>query len=282
VLFLTAEDDAGDTLRPRLEAAGADVKHIHLIEGVVVGCTGESTPRNRLFSLVADLEALSQKLRTMPNAAVLIMDPISAYLGNTDSHKNSEVRGLLAPLGELAARHNIAVIGISHLTKAACEQALMRVSGSLAFVAAARAAYLVAHDQTNQTRRLFVPFKNNLGPDGTGLAYRIEPATVPSATSAIDTSRVVWEPESVTISADEAMRSPAPDTSALKDAEEWVQEVLGDGQYLPAKEVFALAREHGISRTTLRRAAKNLGIKPKKEGRTGPWSWGLPAEDNQI
>jgi len=283
VFFLTAEDDAADTLRPRLEAAGADVSRIHIVEGVVSGYTGDGTPMNKSFSLAEDLEVLSQKLYVMPNVAALVIDPISAYLGDTDSHRNADVRRVLAPLSELAARHNLAIIGISHLTKTAGEQAIMRVSGSLAFVAAARTAYLVAQDQNDAARRLFVPLKNNLARDGTGLAYRIEGVNVPSLAGKIETSRIVWEPDPVTISADDAMQPlPPQKASALADAKEWLGEILAEGQSLAAKELFALAEEQDFSRQTLRRAAASLRIKPKKQGKAGPWVWSLPAEDAQA
>jgi hypothetical protein len=113
----------------------------------------------------------------------------------------------MAPLSELAARHEVAIIGVSHMNKAAGTQALMRVSGSLAFVAAARAAYLVTKDPQDKNRRLFLPMKNNLGPDGTGLAFQIEGATVASTAGPLETSRVVWASDPVTVTADEAMEA---------------------------------------------------------------------------
>jgi hypothetical protein len=96
-------------------------------------------------------------------------------------------------LTELACRHNVGIIGVSHLTKAAGPQALMRVNGSLAFVAAARAAYLIVPDQDDKTRRLFLPMKNNMGPDTTGVAFRVEGAIILSAAGPLETTKVAWE-----------------------------------------------------------------------------------------
>ena len=146
VLFLSAEDDPADTLRSRLEAAGADLNRVHIVDGVTAGYTGDGSRTNRTFSLQADVQALGLKLAELGDVAVVVIDPITAYMGDTDSHKNADVRGLLAPLSELAARYDTAIIAISHLTKAVGAKALMRVTGSLAFVAAARAAYLVTND----------------------------------------------------------------------------------------------------------------------------------------
>ncbi len=207
----------------------------------------------------------------------MVIDPISAYLGNIDSHKNAEVRGLLAPLSDLASRHQTAIIGISHLTKTAGTEALMRVSGSLAFVAAARAAYLVAADPQDKARRLFLALKNNLAPDPLGLAFRVEVVTISAGTGALETSRIVWESESVTITADDLMQSVDvhQELSALDEAVGWLEATLADGP-VAAAEIFDRAKAEGISERTLRRAKKTLGVKTAKEGMEDGWSWFLP------
>ncbi len=288
VLFLTAEDDPADTLRPRLEAAGADLTRVRIIDGVIRGYTGDGSSKSRTFSLEDDLQALGAKLAELGTVAVVVIDPISAYLGDTDSHNNADVRGLLAPLGELAARNNVAIIGVSHLNKAAGERALMRVNGSLAFVAAARAAHLVAVDPQDKTRRLFLPMKNNLGPDATGLAFRIEGATVASPAGPLATSCVAWDSEGVPMTADEAMQTDHTQRSisAVDQAADWLRETLTEGPK-PATEIFELAAAEAISKKTLRRAREELGIKPVKLGMNDGWMWSLPpkmpnrAEDAQ-
>jgi hypothetical protein len=287
VVFLTAEDDAADTLRPRLEAVCADLGRMHVVDGVIVGYRGDGTREDKAFSLESDLRALDLKLADLGNVAVVVIDPISAYLGKTDSHKNSDVRRILAPLGELAARHNTAIVGLSHLTKSGGAQAMMRVTGSLAFVAAARAAYLVAEDPQDKARRLFLPLKNNIGPDTAGLAYRIEPMKIPSATGPLETSRVVWEPEPVSVTADEVMaQSSTPEeASRLMEAVDWLQGVLRNGP-VSSTVVEERAGIAGIKKATLRRAKERLQIVSRKLEMEGGWCWTLPkmlknAEDAQ-
>jgi hypothetical protein len=224
VIFLTAEDDAEDTLRPRLEAAGADLTRVHLIEGVVAGYTGNGVRRKRIFSLETDVDALNKKLTEIADVAVVIVDPVSAYLGDTDSHVNAEVRGLLMPLCELAAQHQVAIIGVDHLNKNVGAEAILRLPGSIAFVAAARASYLVTPDPADNTRQLFLPLKCNLAPKMPGLAYRIESATVSSRQGAVETSRIMWDAEAVAMTADEALQAHTPKrTSALSEAKEWLK-----------------------------------------------------------
>jgi hypothetical protein len=192
-------------------------------------------------------------------------------------------------LSELAARHDIAIIGVSHLTKAVGAQALMRVTGSLAFVAAARAAYLVTTDPRHKMRRLFLPLKNNLGPDATGLAFCIEGATVESPGGPLQTSRVLWESEPVPMTADEAMQ-------AERGHGEYFGSGLGEGLAarntgpgsIAAEEVFDRAKADGIAKKTLQRASKALGVQKAKLAMADGWSWSLPpkvaksAEDAQI
>lgn len=275
VVFLSAEDDVADTLRPRLEAAGADLDRVHVLEAVVNGYSGDGRQQRRSFNLQQDIEALSSKLTELREVAAVFIDPITAYLGSVDSHRNAEVRALLAPLSDLAAEHSVAIIGVSHLNKSAGTEALMRVTGSLAFVAASRAAYLVAPDPEDKARRLFLPLKNNIGPDATGLAFRIESASVVSSGGPIQTSRIVWETDVVTATADEVMRasSASGSGSALREAEAWLQETLR--RPTPASEISRMAEDAGISRKTLNRAADSLQVEKIKTGMRGGWLWSL-------
>ena len=166
------------------------------------------------------------------------------------------------------------------MNKAGGTQALLRVTGSLAFIAAARAGYLVAADPEDATRRLFLPLKNNLARPQPGLAYRIEEISVPSAAGLIETSRVVWSSAPVTMTADEAMSQADPeDASALKEARDWLKEALADGP-VSSTEIERQAKALGISNATLRRAKKSLKVRATK--RTGPnGGWNCELEDAQ-
>jgi hypothetical protein len=117
--------------------------------------------------------------------------------------------------------------------------------------------------------------KNNLGVDQTGLAFRVEGRAIAGG---IETSRVTWEAEVVTITADEAMAPQADpeERSALDDAMEFLRGVLADGA-MPAKRIYADARDAGHSERTVRRAQKALQIEVRKDGK-GPWLWALPAK----
>lgn len=272
VVLISAEDDAADTIRPRLEAAGADLKRIHVLEGVDQSTdSGDTVHRPWNFG---DVKALDRLLAAKPDCRLVVVDPISAYLAGTDSHKNADVRGLLAPLADMAAHHGVAVLAVSHLNKSA-GPAMYRTTGSLAFVAAARAAFAVAKDKDDLGRRLVLPIKCNLSPDSSGLAYRI-------GQSSNGAPVVEWETRPVTITADEAlavMNDDVEDRSQTDEAVDWLRALLGDGPQ-KAGEVQREARQAGISDKALRRARERLKIRPSKSGFSGAWTWALP-EDAQ-
>jgi len=273
VVLLSAEDDVADTIRPRLDAAGADARHVTLLQGVRYG----DSQACKHFNLACDLPALESAIRQTPDARLVIVDPISAYLGSTDSHKNAEIRGLLAPLADLAARHDVAILAVTHLNKSAGSRALYRSMGSLGFVATARAAWLVIGDAADDRRRLFLPAKANLTQEPSGLAYSIESVDVPNIGSI---GRVRWEPEPVTMTADDALAAAAAnpeDRTALESAVEWLKATLADGP-MKANDVKAAARASDEGWRTVLRAQKAAGVKKRRQG-FGPgatWYWFLP------
>jgi len=274
VIFLSAEDDPADTIRPRLDAAGADVSLCEVIQFVRCEAKDGTGQTRRAFSLQSDMARLSDLLANRGDVALVIIDPITAYMGNTDTHRNSDVRAILAEVSEVAGQHRAAFIAVSHLNKGDSAKALQRVTGSLAFVAAARAAFLVAEDKSTEGQRLFVPMKNNIGPDATGYAYRIEEALMPDN---IKTIRIIWASEQVTITADEALDTDhdTGERSELEAAEEFLRAELSEGA-VSAKEIEKDAAGNGLSMRTIYRAKKELGIKSDKGGMAGGWQWKLP------
>jgi putative DNA primase/helicase len=268
VLILSAEDGAADTIVPRLHAAAADLGRVHIISSVI------EDDERRGFSLQRDLALLEAECERIGDVALIIIDPVSSYLGKTDSHKNAEVRSVLEPLGEFAERMGVAVLSITHFSKTgsgSTAKALHRFIGSIAFVGAPRVALAVIEEDG---RRLLLHAKNNLAAPPRGLAYKIQEKLV--GQQAIVTSHLVWEGEHVDRNVDDAMQQDrgrkAPDRD---DAEEFLRGLLAGG---PMKQVDVedAARGHLHAWGTVRRAATKLGIKPRKVGMDGGWLWGLP------
>jgi 5S rRNA maturation endonuclease (ribonuclease M5) len=271
VVLLSAEDGIADTIRPRLDAAGADVSRIAALEAIrTVGANGRESART--FDLSRDLPALESAIQSVDGCRLVVIDPVTAYLGGVDSHKNAEIRGLLAPLGAIAERYGVAIVAVTHLNKSGGGPAIYRAMGSLAFAAAARAAWAVSKDRDDPRRRLLLPIKNNIAPDTGGLAYRIEPMGVDGCPV------VAWEPDAVALSADDALagdRDEGGGRTERDDAAEWLADLLAHGPR-PARDVEREARDAGHSIATVRRAKAAIGVVSRKPAFDGPWEWTLP------
>jgi len=267
VVILSDEDSLADTIRPRLDAAGANCARIHALK-VVEETTEDGEIVNRSFSLEKDIERLADVLEQLGDCVLVVIDPISAYLGGTDSHRNADVRALLSPLSDLAERFNVAIVTVTHLNKGS-GSAIYRATGSLAFVAAARSVLAVTKDQDEQSRRLVLPMKNNLGNDSTGMAYRIETAENGAPV-------VMWEPDPVDIDINVALNGESDDfRSERKDAIDWLESELSGGP-VSATDLQKRARAAGHSWSTVKRAKSELSVESRKTGMKGGWEWWHP------
>ena len=275
VLIWSGEDGVADTLAPRLIAAGADMSRVFFVSEHVAG-----TDR-RAFDPARDMSLLVAAARAAGGASALLLDPIvSAVTG--DSHKNAEVRRGLQPVVDFAVETNAAVIGITHLSKGTSgADPVDRITGSLAFGAVTRIAFLVAREDSDDEgagRRVITRAKSNIGADGGGFYYSIKPTLLAENTS-VSTSKVEWlgiaegtarEIIGVaeTIEDDEAK-------SALDEAIEFLLTELHDGS-VPAKIVKRNAGDASISPKTLRRAADKTAVVKEKAGFEQGWVWSLP------
>jgi hypothetical protein len=190
----------------------------------------------------------------------------------------------------MANRLGIAVVAVTHLNKggAGGQTALNRFAGSIAFVAAARSAYLIIEDPEDENRRLFLEAKNNLGPKSKGLAFRVEQRLIPDDILA---SNISWETDHVTASVDEALtasenRGTDEGRSGKDDAADFLRDLLAAGA-MPVLEIEQEARAAGLlgadspisQNKAFRSARALLGITSRRTGGTagsGKWVWELP------
>ena len=277
VILLTAEDDIGDTVVPRLLAAGADLDRVEIVKMV------RDKNRQRMFSLATDLELLRRKIIEVGDVKLVQVDPITAYLGNVkmDTFRTSDVRAVLSPVVDLAAELKVAVIGMIHFNKRLdVDNALLRISDSLAFGATARHVYAVVDDAENK-RKLVVKAKNNLSSDAhdKALAYRFgvrEVGVDEETKEVISAPYILWEKDHVDMSATEAIQQATNKSSSARDeAKRFLAEMLAAGPVLKA-EIEEAADANGISGRTLFRAKDELDITAKKDGPNGGWRWHLP------
>jgi hypothetical protein len=267
VVILSAEDGLADTIRPRLDACGADVTRV-----VAVQAVGDD---DHSPVIPADLAAVEAAIARV-GAGLLIVDPLMAYLdANTNSYRDQDVRRALRPLAELAERTGVAVVVIRHLNKAPGGPAMYRGGGSIGIIGAARIALLVGRDPDDEDRRVLAPLKVNIGLQPPALAYRLEEAPNGSV-------RVAWEGE-CSLTADQLLAVPADEEErgAIVEACEFLTDFLAAGP-MAGKTLLAEARKAGIAERTLRRAAERRGVRHRKPSMGGGWIWELPAEGGQA
>jgi len=278
VLMLSAEDDVADTLRPRLEAAGADLSRVHFLESIITGAD-KASRRHSWPSLVEHIAVLADWIRAHPAVRLLVVDPLAAYLTGADTHKQSEVRAVLGALSQMASKHRVAVLAVMHLNKGNGGNPLYRVSGSLAFVAAARAAYLVARDPQDRDHRLMLHLKNNLNRDERGFRYVVRTADneAPYIEWCIDRVEQTAA-EILAVTEDESPRERAA-SAKDREAAEWLGRELAKGP-VEAASVYRRAESAGIGERPLKRATRILGIVKEPKGFRGAWHWGLPPESS--
>jgi hypothetical protein len=263
VLMVNCEDAHETTVVPRLLAAEADLDR-------VVGLDIEQDGRPDLPSLPADVALIADAARQHRAGAVLI-DPLMAALpGRVDSHRDQDVRRALAPLAQLAEDADLAILAVLHLRKSPANDALDRVSGSVAFTAAARSVLAFGRadgdEDDDGEHRILAHAKSNLGPLAPSLAYRIESATVHHGELAIPASRLVCEGESA-VGASELLTPPvSEDRTEVEIAAEWLADHLGDGDWRPSGEIREAANAAGIASRTLQRARSLAGVEAKRDG----------------
>jgi hypothetical protein len=264
VVLLSAEDDLADTIRPRLDAAGADCERVIALSSVREG-DRERTPA------IDDLGALAAAIAEV-DAQLVVIDPIMAYLpSGSDSHRDQDVRSLLAPLAQLASATRAAIVVVRHLNKRSGGNPLYRGGGSIGIVGAARSGLLVARDPDDESgaRRIVACTKSNLAAEAPALAYTIDSSGV--------APRIVWHGATTHTAAQLVVEQQADDRGALTEAREWLADALEAGPRI-VKDVQRAAREAGVADMTLRRARESLGVRPRKvgSGASQRWLWALP------
>lgn len=259
-IYVTAEDDAEDTILPRVVRAGGDPSRFHILRKLV------------LPDQIDRLEATANSLR----ARLIVIDPLMAYLGDgvktNDDHK---VRRAMEPLAEMAARLDAAVVAIRHLNKRTGDDALYRGGGSIGFTGLARSVLAVGRDPGDSDRMILAAVKLNVARRPPSLAYRMV------ADGPYEPAHIAWEGTSERTAEDliGRTRDEAAGHSKTADLSAAMRELLkANGGSMPAGEACRALKEDGFnlgSRDNLKRARVQAGVDSFKEGFDGGWVWTL-------
>jgi len=292
VLLVTCEDDTEDTILPRLLAMGADLSHIHRVDGIR-NPNGKPAP----FSL-AHYESMGRTLRENPNIRAIIIDPAGAFVGRTgiDDHKDSELRALLGPMTDLAATTQVTMLLVKHLNRNVKVEAVHRVMGSAGYVNTVRMAYIVAPDKDDKNKRHFLPIKSNITRQTRGLVFDLADLSLEEQETLLDAHgqhldakdrvelarqlfSVRWFGQS-DVTPNDALGGKTDKAAEKKTASagEWLLAYLAE-YAAPSEIILAAGQKVGFSRGVLFAAKKALDIRAGKNGFKGEWYWGLGPKD---
>ena len=235
VIYQTAEDGLGDTVKPRLIEAGADLDRVLVIDDSEVQLTLSD---ERIEKAIVE-----------NNVRLLIIDPIQAYLGaDVDMNRANEVRPIFMRLGQVAQRTGCAILLIGHLNKAAGMQSLQRGLGSIDIAAAVRSVMFIGKLKHDPTMRILTHEKSSLAPPGASLAFSLG-----------DESGFRWVGE-YDITADEMLSGIEPQRETkTQQAKDLICTLLAGGKQVLSEDIDKAALERGIPGRTVRDAKRELG-----------------------
>jgi putative DNA primase/helicase len=269
VVIVNAEDGLEDTVKPRLEVAGADISRCHWLNFSLED--GQQT-----LVIPNQMDALKKKIEEC-KAVLVIIDPVVAYLEKRiNSWNDQDVRRAMAPLSQLAQQTGAAIVLIRHLNKKEdVKNKMYRGGGSIGFIAAARSGLLVALDSHDSTLRVLSHNKANLSGAPTPLLFGVESVEYHAADEGMP--KIVWHGEQSQAVAHPASSNLHKESSALEDAKEFLRESLGQRPQ-KSTQLYRDAHDSKISLSTLRRAKTALKVKSVRDGfgDEGVWFWKLP------
>jgi RecA-family ATPase len=271
-IILSAEDDAGDTIRPRLRAAGANLKYVVSMAASVIEKDKKGKATMRGFALKDDAEKLLHAIATLPfKVGLIIIDPIMAFMSSSqDSNSSSDVRGTLAQLQAVIMEKGIALLMINHNNKnTSAKGAHMKSMGSVGWNAAARATFYVFRDSEDPERRVFSIGKMNLAKDSSnGFFYKVKDKMLDIAGQKISTPYIEWDTKQFpNKSADEyTEESGKKQGFKYEKCENDLKFFMADKKEVKAKDALGYMKERGYSQVDVYKAANKLGYVSEQYG----------------
>lgn len=256
VIYLTSEDGLGDTIKKRLRVCGADMKKVFSVIDEEISLTFDSP---KIEEIVKDVKP-----------ALLIFDPFQSYIGeNVEMNAANKTRAKLNHLKALAEKYNIAIVLICHFNKNQKGDAITRVIGSTDIVGICRSYMAIGNVPGEPGLKYLSHEKSSLDERGDTILFEIDPEN--GGIKYIGQTNLTMD--DYNRKALETARKNAPN---LEEAMKFLKAQIPDGER-PVKEIKELAKANGISRRTLERASKKLGVISIKNGFGGEWVWKLPS-----
>ncbi len=268
VLFLSAEESAAKTLVPRLRVAGAALNRVSIADIRL-----KRTDRAELFTLADGTSPIEAALDEMNCPRLIIIDSLTSCTAGIDTFRTDAFGPVLADLAQLSERRNVTTLCLAHFTKSVTNGAMLRVLGSVAVVALARAVYMLARHPDDAKRSLFVPVKNSYAPLGEAIEFSLV------STESGKLPQIRWGEQVEGVEADSLIALDDVDRRRERsDAMELLTEVLGSSEEVLAHEIYTLGAERGLSKTTVWRAARDRKVEIEGKGRAAKWRLPIVSE----
>lgn len=274
VILVNVEDAVAVVQRPRLDAAGADVKRVRRIQRVEL-TAGDDVIEERSFSIMDAAEVLRSAVEQLERPRLIILDPLAAFLAGVRSNDQGDIRAAFSPMVQLAEDFDVAIVFVHHNRKSAGSHSSERMAGSLQIGATVRQSWEVVRDPEDEERRLFLPGKNSNAKDRGGLGFHIIDSAVVQSDDGAFVGKVQWHPDSVELSADQAARFETDEESRDPWPVAWLRDFLDHGPK-DASEGNREAKAVGLSPKQIRTARQRLKVVPRKSDFEGGWIWELP------
>jgi putative DNA primase/helicase len=270
-LILTAEDDPRDTIVPRLMACGANLKRVHFLTSTIK-TNGKRQQSAREFQLDEDVQLLNQHLLRHPEIRLVIIDPISNYLGGASINKEQEVRRVLSPLAKVMADTGCAGITVGHFNKSLGVSAIHKTGGAVGLVGIQRMAWGFIRSPDDADVTLMLRVKGNLSKSKGGLRYRIKTRQVSIVGQNVEQPIISWDgPTEETADGTLSVESD-PGEGKIRSAMRWVKAALTEGPRR-ATDIYKEAQVDGFVVSTVRTASERIGV--DKANVRGEWYWDL-------
>lgn len=263
IAMLISEDDWKDIVRPRLQAAGADLKQILCILQTVIIHIKTGKREKQRIALDQDLKALEEILEENPDVRLVIVDPLGSYLGKKKKNDEDDIRGVLTELKEMAERRQVGLISIDHFNKNVDQSAIHRLSGAGALAAVPRAvwAFVKDKDDPEKLTRLMLNAKLNVVSEANkvGLKYRSKGVEFSIKNVLSNLPVIEWLGASNGDLDEILQRDKDPDKSKVGKCGKWLEELLKK-ESMFSRDIYAAGAKLGFSDKTIRRAGKEIGV----------------------
>jgi hypothetical protein len=277
VMLCSAEDDPARTTVPRLRAAGANLDNV-IIPHITVRTRDSNNTINGRLNIKRDLIMMAKIIQGNPDISVLILDPITSYLGGANLNKDEEIRPLFDKLIQLGQRTGLTILALVHSSKRSDVDAVEKVMGASSVAGASRAVWTFGKDTEDPALYRMGLAKGNIIKKKGGFEYQIVDAEVSIGGKSTTHPRIEWGKET-DMTAQDMLQADKDRVKGGDGGSNVATAIIIESVPCSAKLIFDKAEKEGISESSIFRAKKKLGVSSTRSGFGGGVQWYIPGKE---